>query len=172
MAARSPMAPPGAPIRLWLTTLAVRLAAGTAGWLALTGEFGSMRYGIPVVAALVAMSLLLLPPRPRLPLWRVPLLLPWLFWESLRGGVDVALRAARPNMPLEPALIDIPLGDTDRRMRIALAYVLTLLPGTLAAKVGRDRIELHVIDRGMPTQQMARRLRRRLQWALALEEVI
>lgn len=152
-----------------LRALLLRLLAGGLAWLALTEAApGAWRYGLPIVVGVVLLSLYLLPPRRRPPApLRVLLLTPILFWYSLLGGIDVALRVLRRRPRLDPGFIEIPLERPDGAEAIVLAYVLTLLPGSLVTAVERDRLCLHVIDLQLPTAELTRRVERYLRWALA-----
>lgn len=78
-------------------------------------------------------------------LLRLPLLVPLFLWESLKGGVDVSLRALKPRMPLVPALFDFPLRLPPGPAPVLLASLVSLMPGTLAVIDG-DRLQVHVLD--------------------------
>lgn len=118
-------------------------------WWVFAPERGSWIVGVPTV--LIAASLLgrmhssNLAPRLR----RLPAFAVWFARQSVRGGVDVALRALRPGPPVRPGLLR-------RRTllhegaRTLLANVVTLLPGTLAVRLEGEQIEIHVIDRSAP----------------------
>jgi multicomponent Na+:H+ antiporter subunit E len=66
---------------------------------------------------------------------------------SFAGGVDVALRVARPSLPIDPAFVTHrlrhPEGHPARLLAIA---ALSLLPGTLAAGVDEDLLIVHALD--------------------------
>lgn len=79
---------------------------------------------------------------------------PFFLWESLRGGVDVARRALDPRMPLAPSLFEYPLRLSDARERVLLASVLSLVPGTASAELGKDCIRLHVLDVRLPIERI------------------
>jgi multicomponent Na+:H+ antiporter subunit E len=78
-------------------------------------------------------------------LLRLPLLVPLFLWESLKGGVDVSLRALKPRMPLAPALFDYPLRLPPGPAPVLLASLVSLMPGTLAVIDG-SRLRVHVLD--------------------------
>lgn len=151
-----------------LFDLAVRVGGFGLLWLALTGEPDSWPYGLLAVFIACSASLVLLPPRRRVfrPLELISLV-PVIVWYSLVGGGDVALRALRPSRPLDPALIEIPLPDNSDATAIALAYVLTLMPGTLVAAFTERGLVVHVVDRKRENQSMAIKLERSLRAALS-----
>jgi multicomponent Na+:H+ antiporter subunit E len=66
--------------------------------------------------------------------------------QSVLGGVDVALRALRPSMPLEPAIVRYPLRIADTWPRVFFANTISMLPGTLSSRLDNDAIEVHVLD--------------------------
>ena len=77
--------------------------------------------------------------------------------QSVLGGVDVALRALSPRMPLKPACIMYPLRITGTGPRVFFANTISLLPGTLSARVYDDELEIHVLDRTKPViEELAR----------------
>lgn len=129
-------------------------------WLAFTGAApGALPYGLGAVGVALAISLALLPPQASR--WR-PLCLLALVPRLLRlawiGGIDVALRALRPGMPLDPEWVEIDLDDAPSETGVVLAYLLTMMPGTLAAELDERRLVLHVIDRGQDPGRLAREL--------------
>lgn len=82
--------------------------------------------------------------------------------ESLRGGLDVALRAVRPGPPLRPGFATFDLWLDDPQSQLVVARTISLLPGTLAVDLDGDRLTLHVLDVGMPNEQLLRRCERRV----------
>ena len=122
-------------------------------------------YAAGVVGAATVVSLWLTPPRRR---WELrPLLLArfggWFLWSSLRGGTGVAVRALAPQLRLDPGVIDYPLRLRDHpAAAVALADVISLLPGTLAVAVHEDRITLHVLDRRGPVLATVAEAERRI----------
>jgi multicomponent Na+:H+ antiporter subunit E len=108
-------------------------------------------YAVIVVSAATAVSLWLVAPANRRRRHPVRLLrfAGWFVWASLRGGIDVALRALTPRPRLNPGVIAYPLRLRDSpTAAVALADIISLLPGTLAVAVQEDRLIVHVLDRG------------------------
>lgn len=80
--------------------------------------------------------------------------LPLFWWRSLLGGIDVALRALRPSLPIRPDLLIYELRlEPDSMATRFFAEVISLLPGTLCTQLLPDSLEVHVIDRDMPVAQ-------------------
>jgi multicomponent Na+:H+ antiporter subunit E len=110
-------------------------------------------YAVVVVGAATAVSIRVMPPvrGRRLHPLRLTQFLGWFLWESLRGATDVAVRALAPRMPLDPGVVEYPLRIRDSlAAAVALADVVSLLPGTLAVSVTTDRLTVHVLDRRRP----------------------
>lgn len=58
--------------------------------------------------------------------------------ESLRGGADVAWRALRRDLPIDPQLLRYPVQLPPGAPRTLLVGVISLLPGTLSADASED----------------------------------
>ncbi len=82
--------------------------------------------------------------------------------ESLRGGVNVALRAVLPGPPLCPGFITFQLRLGDPQSRLVVTRTISLLPGTLGVDLEGDRLTLHVLDVGMPNERLLRRCEHRV----------
>ena len=87
---------------------------------------------------------------------------PWFLGQSLLGGWDVLRRAVRPGRPLDPELLDFPTRLTTPAARRLLAAAVSLLPGTLVARIHEAHLRVHVLDRGLPVQADLRRLEARI----------
>jgi multicomponent Na+:H+ antiporter subunit E len=130
-----------------------RFAFFLAIWWLLTGaRVDGLVLGAVFAAVAALMPLVIVAPgdagRPRalLPtVLRGLLLLPFFLWQSLYGGVDVALRALRPRMPLAPAMLDYRLRLPPGPAPVMLASLVSLMPGTLAVVSG-ERLKVHVLD--------------------------
>jgi multicomponent Na+:H+ antiporter subunit E len=132
----------------WRTALPLASLAGL-WWLLSDGDPASWLIGLPAVAA-AFWSARRLGSYNTAPVSATALLrfLPFFLWESLRGGFDVALRTLAPRMRLSPGLMvyrtSLPRPDA----RLFFATCVSLLPGTLAADLDEDRLEVHVLDAG------------------------
>lgn len=68
-------------------------------------------------------------------------------WTSFLGGLDVAARALHPALPVAPCLRDIPLRLPPGLPRTLFVGVVSLLPGTLSARldVARGLLTVHAL---------------------------
>lgn len=146
--------PPVAVAR-FLTHLAV--LAGI-WWLFVQGRADAWLVGLPVVllAALVGIRLSG-PALPRIsPIGLLAFLLVFLR-ESLAGGVDVARRTLGRRLRIQPGFRSYRIRLRDRAARVLLVNCISLLPGTLAATLEGDRVEVHMLDeRDDPEPQLVR----------------
>ncbi len=133
------------------TRTAAMSFAGRAGllgglWLLLTGgDFGNWYIGVLTVAAATVLSVFL---TRNVADWRWTLggtlrFVPFFLGQSLSGGLDVALRAMRPGLPLEPELLEYRLSIENHPARVFMVAVISLLPGTLGARLEGDRLSVH-----------------------------
>jgi multicomponent Na+:H+ antiporter subunit E len=66
--------------------------------------------------------------------------------QSFLSGLDVALRALRPAMPLDPAQVTYTSALPNEGARVFFANTISLMPGTLTCALeGRD-LTVHVLD--------------------------
>jgi len=109
--------------------------------------------------------------------WRVPARLSWIgllrlapyfVWQSLIGGIDVALRALTPRLRLAPDLIDYRLRLPPGPAPVLLASLVSLTPGTLAF-VNDDSLRVHVLDIGDFDQARLARLEQLVAGAFGIE---
>ena len=131
--------------RVLLRRGAPRVVILVALWLVLTeGDTGTWYIGALAVIAGTLGSLVLLPAYS----WRwtaggLVRFVPFFVWQSLSGGTDVALRAVRPSMPLEPELLSYESQLPLNAARVFMANTLSLLPGTLSAELEGRRLRVH-----------------------------
>jgi multicomponent Na+:H+ antiporter subunit E len=131
-------------------------------WVVSEGQWGEWPLLVASIVAATAASLFLWPAgtwqwRP-LPLLRF---LPWFLRASLRGGVDVARRACRRRVPLDPAFINMELQLSTESAQVFFAWTVSLLPGTASVGLEGNRLTVHVLDRGMPNEQSLHALEQR-----------
>jgi len=116
-------------------------------WVVLSGtQIKALVFGVAVVPAAVWLSLQLIPAQNPLRLWGLARHIPVFIWGSLRGGLDVALRAFSPSMGLRPGWVKVPVG-LDEGGRVALGSELSLMPGTLSAGMREGRMLVHLLDK-------------------------
>lgn len=82
--------------------------------------------------------------------------------QSVKGGVQVAVRAFRPRMDLAPALVDVPVTLPEGLPRVLLVNTLNLLPGTVCVRLEGDRLRLHVLDARQPVAGAVRETEARI----------
>jgi multicomponent Na+:H+ antiporter subunit E len=141
----------------WHTCLALA-AFAALWWLLSDGDANSWIIGVPaVVAAVWSASRTGTGDSRMLSLTGLLRFIPFFVWESLRGGVDVALRTLSPRMRIEPAFVAYNTALQNQSARAFFASCVNLLPGTLAADIIDDRLDLHLLDR---KSDYARELRR------------
>jgi multicomponent Na+:H+ antiporter subunit E len=142
-------------LRAWIWSGLLRLPLfALLWWILIEGKLAGWWYGIPVILSAVLVSLLLLPAsRRRWPLSGTVRFVGFFLWESLRGGIDVALRALNPRLPLNPDLIDYSLRLPEGNARIVLMNTISLLPGTLSANLHDDCLQVHTLDDDPQTMQ-------------------
>jgi multicomponent Na+:H+ antiporter subunit E len=76
--------------------------------------------------------------------------LPRFLWQSLRAGLDVALRALHPRVPLQPGFVDYPVQLPRGSARNAFELISSLLPGSVPTDETDTAIEYHCLDVGQP----------------------
>jgi len=118
----------------------------------LTGsDISSWIVGIPAVLIASKLSLMLSPPS-QCPLSLLGALhfIPFFLYQSFRGGIDVMRRTLLRQQLLDPGLVSyvtiLPRGSA----RIFFVNTISLLPGTLSAKLDENQVTVHTLDRGMP----------------------
>lgn len=122
-------------------------------WWAITEGVGGWAISLPTIVLAVAASRFL---QPRWQLHLRPLgalrFIGFFLVQSLRAGLDVALRALRPRMRLAPALLEYRLQLPSGPARVFLADTMSLLPGTLSTELRDDCLCLHVLDTRLPIE--------------------
>ena len=66
--------------------------------------------------------------------------------ESFAGGLDVARRTLGKQLCIQPGFRRFRLHLRDPAARVLLVNCISLLPGTLAADLEDDHLELHLLD--------------------------
>jgi multicomponent Na+:H+ antiporter subunit E len=142
----------------WHTPLTLAALAGL-WWLLSDGDPASWIIGLPAVAA-AGWSAHRLRSGGASTISASGLLrfLPFFLWESLRGGIDVALRTLAPRMRIHPGFTVYRTRLRRRDARVLFANCVSLLPGTLAADVDGDRLDVHLLDAGSDPAEELRRL--------------
>ncbi len=130
-----------------------RAAVASLLWVAIVeADGGVLSYGMVAVPLAVAVSYVLTgrPARGRAGRWKRGLasvrLGGWLLGRSVLGGIDVARRAVRPSgARVDPYWTTYRTSLPTEGARIALVFLMNLIPGSLSASRDGDLIEVHVI---------------------------
>ena len=127
---------------------ATRLVIHAALFIGLWGVLAGGQDWLPGIlfglAAAGASCVLL--PATRWSLSGIARFLPYFAWQSLRGGIDVAWRAVRPELPIDPGLVRHTLSLDGRVAKVFMANIVTLLPGTLSAELEDHVLVVHVLN--------------------------
>lgn len=137
-----------------------RTAALAALWWILTGgDPAAAGWGAAAVVLGVVVSLRLAGPARRMRLAGLWRFVPYFVWHSVRGSFDVAYRALHPALPIDPAIVSLPLRLPPKGPgRVFLTVAVNLMPGTLTAELVDDRIQVHVLTLQENTVEQLRRL--------------
>ncbi|MDY0340126.1 MAG: Na+/H+ antiporter subunit E [Coriobacteriia bacterium] len=131
-----------------LSSFLLRSSALALTWMILTeGDLSSLRLGVPIVVIAGLVSIPLAPPQATG--FRVIGVLPYATYfvkNSIAGGFDVARRALSPAMPIDPGFVDYRLHLTGTAPRVIFANTISLLPGTLSARLIGDSLQVHALD--------------------------
>lgn len=161
MPARTGIAARDARRSRWLRIIR-RAAIFSLLWLLLEGgDPAGWVIGLPAVAA-ATLSSLRLWSGPAASPWGLVRFAPWFIRQSIDGAIDVASRALRPAMPLHPGVVTFRLRLPSGASRVALANVISMLPGTLSADLRADRLTIHALDTEQDLSAMLRDLEPRI----------
>lgn len=138
-------------------------------WWALSRDLASAWLVAPIaVAAALLVSLRVAPPGPTgLSLLGLARFVPFFLWQSLRGGVDVVVRALHPRLPIRPGFVDYTANLPPGPAVAWFAVTVSLLPGSLAARVDEQRFVVHVLDTAQPVPAMLARVEARVRAVFA-----
>jgi multicomponent Na+:H+ antiporter subunit E len=126
----------------------LRTAWFVLAWIVVSeADLGSLVMGVPfAVIAAVLSNALIRSDMPRVSVRGTFRYIGFFVVQSVLGGIDVAARALRPSLPLDPGCIWYPIRITGRPARVLFADTISLLPGTLSARMDGDRLEVHMLD--------------------------
>ncbi|WP_373507930.1 Na+/H+ antiporter subunit E [Thiocapsa sp.] len=117
-------------------------------WLILVGpDAASWIIGGPfVVGATLASLKLSEPPDRTLSLPGLTGFVPYFLRESLRGGLDVAVRVLLPRLRVQPGHQTYRVRLRSPQARLVFIDSISLLPGTLSADLHGDLVTVHALD--------------------------
>jgi multicomponent Na+:H+ antiporter subunit E len=87
---------------------------------------------------------------------------PFFAVQSVRGGIDVALRAFRPGPPLEPAFVEYEMRVSSVVVQVFFANTVSLMPGTLSARLEDGVLTIHTLSDADSVAQRLERLELRI----------
>ncbi len=142
-------------------------------WIITQGRTDAWLIGLPAVA-LAAMASVHLGPAtlPRLSLSGLAGFIVLFLRESLLGGLDVARRTLAPHLRIQPGFRSYRLRLSEPSARVLMTNCISLLPGTLAARLDGDRVELHLLDESMDPEPELLRLEQAIAHTLVLSTEI
>ena len=142
-------------------------------WILTDGAIDSWPVGVPVVLISTLVSVMLMPPL-SWSLRGMVVFIPYFFWHSIRGGVDVARRALHPQLPISPGLFDYRFRLPPGLPRVFMANTVSLLPGTLSVELDEKILRVHVLDETHSIKEELNRLENHLAdlFRIELVEVI
>jgi multicomponent Na+:H+ antiporter subunit E len=115
-------------------------------WILAEGAARSWLIGIPAVMLALTASIMLVPPM-HFRWMEFVKFLPFFFFNSLLGGVDVARRAFHPRLPIDPDLIHYHSHLPPGLPQVFMTLIVNLLPGTLGAELEEGLMKVHVLDK-------------------------
>jgi multicomponent Na+:H+ antiporter subunit E len=120
-------------------------------WFALAGsDKASWIIGIPAVLFASTLSLVLASSSPlRISPACALRFIPFFLHQSFYGGIDVMRRALSFQQLLDPGLVSYITLLPEGSARIFFVNSISLLPGTLSAKLHGNRVTIHTLDRGL-----------------------
>jgi multicomponent Na+:H+ antiporter subunit E len=145
-------------MNLFVRTLVIRVALlGILWWAMSRGNPDGWWAGMVGIALALVVSFRLIPLRaPPVSLRAVVAFFPFFVTRSMRGGLQVAKMAVRPQPDLHPAMLRLPLRLSPGPARTFLACIVSLFPGALCTGVDEDCLCLHVLDHRMPNEAEVR----------------
>ena len=119
-------------------------------WIIVQGRADAWLVGLPAVALATLASIRLGGNElPGLSLGGLAIFTTLFLSESVRGGIDVARRTLGPGLHIEPGFHSYHLHISHPAARVLLINCIGLLPGTLAADLDADHVDLHLLDTGV-----------------------
>jgi multicomponent Na+:H+ antiporter subunit E len=119
----------------------------------------SWSIGVPsIILGIIARNTL-----PSLPSFKIshkaiPSFLIFFAYQSILGGVDVAMRTFQRDCRLSPRFIIYSFRLSNEIARIYFSNVVSLLPGTLSADLHHDSVSIHLLDDKLPNLENLQKL--------------
>ncbi|MCA3219326.1 MAG: Na+/H+ antiporter subunit E [Burkholderiales bacterium] len=120
-------------------------------WVLLMGGAEQLAFGVAAAALAAWCSMRLREDgQPGLRLSGLWVMAPRFLWQSLIAGVDVALRAFRPRLRLDPGLVSFRPRLPPGSARSLFTAYTSLLPGTVPCGEIDGAVVYHCLDVGQP----------------------
>ncbi|XZE19304.1 Na+/H+ antiporter subunit E [Pirellulaceae bacterium SH449] len=130
-------------------------------WMLSEGDTQSWVIGGPTVLAAAGASAWLAPATAWQFRWLALIPFLWRFLIlSIEGGIDVAIRAFKPRMQIDPRMIEFRTSLPEGTARVFFANAISLCPGSVSANLCEDTIVIHVLDVQSSTYDQLRELER------------
>ena len=116
-------------------------------WMALTGEFNPLNFGVGFILGYMILRLLQRPEDPKNYFQRATLIIRFAFFylkELFIANLRVAGTVLSPRMKMTPAVVAIPLEAEGDLPISLLANLITLTPGSLTLDISADCSVLYV----------------------------
>ncbi len=122
-------------------------------WLLLTGSLAASELFVGLIVS-VSVAWLARRQLALLDDFKLTAAMPWylllyllnFFYALIRANLDMARRVLSPELPINPAVVEVRTGLRSRLGRLVLANSITLTPGTLTVDVLEDRLRIHWVD--------------------------
>ena len=99
---------------------------------------------------------------PPLPLARIVLYLPWLFWKIVKSSLNITKIILDPKLPVNPRLIQYRTDLGNNTAVVLLGNSITLTPGTVTIEVSSSELLVHALDDGSSSGLESRTMERKI----------
>jgi multicomponent Na+:H+ antiporter subunit E len=72
---------------------------------------------------------------------------PWVMWQVVKTNFDAARVILSPSLPIQPALVTIPITQRTSLGRVIHANTITITPGTVTLDMGEHTFLVHALTR-------------------------
>ncbi len=113
-------------------------------WILTEGDVSSWTVGIPCVLAVSLLKRRYLPETmPCIKIFAFLSFIPYFLYQSLYSGIDIAKRACKPSLPIQPEIWRFSFREMPDKPKYFMAAILSLMPGTLSAEICPDHLLIH-----------------------------
>ena len=134
-------------------------------WVLLSGKLDAFHLSIGFLGAALIAWVNTEPQHldePPLPLVRLVLYLPWLFWEIVKSSLNVTKIILDPKLPINPRLIKYPTNLGNNPAVVLLGNSITLTPGTVTIEVTSKELVVHALDDESSSELESRAMERKI----------